>query len=191
VRAALVLFVGFAALAQELGLEAILGAFLAGAIISVADPDRVMTHPDFRRKLEAIGFGFFVPVFFVASGVRFDLDALTSSAANLAMVPVFLAALLVVRGLPALVYRGALDRAHVAVAGILQATSLPFVVAATAIGIELGLVDAATSAALVGAGLLSVLVFPLWGLVLLRRSAGRGRPDAACHVRRPAETEGA
>jgi len=172
VRAALVLFVGFAAVAQELGLEAILGAFIAGAIVSVVDADRVMTHPDFRRKLEAMGFGFFIPVFFVASGVRFDLDALTASAASLAMVAVFLAALLVVRGLPALAYRRVLDRAHVAVAGLMQATSLPFIVAATAIGMELGLIDAATSAALVGAGLLSVLLFPLAGLVLLRRAAG-------------------
>ena len=59
-----------------------------------------MTHPDFRRKLEAIGFGFFIPVFFVTSGVRFDLDALVADASNLAMLPIFLAALLVVRGLP-------------------------------------------------------------------------------------------
>ncbi len=169
VRAALALFVGFAAVAQQLGLEAILGAFVAGAIISLADRDRVMTHPDFRRKLEAIGFGFFIPVFFVSSGVRFDLEALTASASNVAMVPVFLAALLVVRGLPALVYRRVLDGPHTAVAGIMQATSLPFIVAATAIGMELGLIDAAASAALIGAGLLSVLLFPLTGLVLLRR----------------------
>jgi Kef-type K+ transport system membrane component KefB len=174
VRAALVLFVGFAAVAQQLGLEAILGAFIAGAIVSLVDSDRVMTHPDFRRKLEAIGFGFFIPVFFVTSGVRFDLDALTASASNVAMVPVFLGALLLVRGLPALVYRRALDGAHTAIAGILQATSLPFIVAATAIGMDLGLIDAAASAALVGAGLLSVLLFPIAGLLLLRRSA----PDA-------------
>ena len=174
VRAALVLFVGFAAVAQELGLEAILGAFIAGAIVSLVDGDRVMTHPDFRRKLEAIGFGFFIPVFFVTSGVRFDLDALTASASNVAMVPVFLGALLLVRGLPALVYRRVLDGAHTAIAGILQATSLPFIVAATAIGMDLGLIDAAASAALIGAGLLSVLLFPLAGLLLLRRSA----PDA-------------
>ena len=56
----------------------ILGAFIAGAIVSLVDRDEVMTHPDFRRKLEAIGFGFFIPVFFVTSGVRFDLDALTA-----------------------------------------------------------------------------------------------------------------
>jgi Kef-type K+ transport system membrane component KefB len=171
VRAALALFVGFAAIAQQLGLEAILGAFIAGAIISLVDSDRVMTHPDFRRKLEAMGFGFFIPVFFVTSGVRFDLNALTASASNVAMVPVFLTALLISRGLPALVYRRVLDGPHTAIAGIMQATSLPFIVAATAIGMDLGLIDAAASAALIGAGLLSVLIFPLTGLLLLRRSA--------------------
>jgi len=182
VRAALALFVGFAAIAQQLGLEAILGAFIAGAIISLVDADQVMTHPDFRRKLEAIGFGFFIPVFFVTSGVRFDLAALTASASNLAMVPVFLAALLVVRGLPALVYRRVLDGRHTAIAGIMQATSLPFIVAATAIGMDLGLIDAATSAALIGAGLLSVLIFPLTGLVLLRRAAPRDPSEMSTAV---------
>jgi Kef-type K+ transport system membrane component KefB len=168
IRAAIVLFVGFAAVAEELGLEVILGTFIAGAIISLLDRDEVMTHPDFRRKLEAMGFGFFIPVFFVTSGVRFDLDALTAKASNLAMVPVFLVALLIVRGVPALLYRRLLDGRRTLVAGILQATSLPFIVAATAIGLELGLLDAAESAALIGAGLLSVLVFPLLGLTLLR-----------------------
>src|SRR4051794_25780594 len=65
VRGAMVLLVGFAAIAQSLGLEAILGAFAAGAILTLLDADEVMTHPEFRRKLEAIGFGFFIPVFFV------------------------------------------------------------------------------------------------------------------------------
>jgi len=171
VRAAIVLFVGFAAISEQLGLEAILGTFIAGAIISLVDRDEVMTHPDFRRKLEAVGFGFFIPVFFVTSGVRFDLGALTESASNLAMVPIFLAALVAARGLPALLYRGRLGGRHSAIAGLMQATSLPFIVAATAIGMELGLIDAAAGAALIGAGLLSVLLFPLTGLVLLRRAA--------------------
>jgi Kef-type K+ transport system membrane component KefB len=170
VRAAFVLFAGFAAVAESLGLEVILGTFIAGAILSLADRDQVMTHPDFRRKLEAVGFGFFIPVFFVTSGVRFDLDALTASASSLAMVPVFLAALLAVRGLPALLYRQLIDARRTAIAGLMQATSLPFIVAATTIGAELGLIDAAESAALIGAGLLSVLLFPLSGLVLLRRA---------------------
>jgi Kef-type K+ transport system membrane component KefB len=172
IRAAFVLFIGFAAVAEQLGLEAILGAFLAGAVLSLVDRDRAMTHPDFRRKLEAVGFGFFIPVFFVTSGVRFDLDALTASASNLAMVPVFLAALVAARGVPAVLYRRTLGARRTAIAGLMQATSLPFIVAATAIGSELGLIDAAESAALIGAGLLSVLVFPLTGLVLLRG----GRP---------------
>jgi Kef-type K+ transport system membrane component KefB len=177
VRAALVLFVGFAAVADALGLEVILGAFIAGAIVSLADRDQAMTHPDFRRKLEAIGFGFFIPVFFVSSGVRFDLDALTSSTSSVVMVPVFLAALVVVRGLPAVLYRHRLGARKAAIAGLMQATSLPFIVAATAIGLQLGLIDAAGSAALIGAGLLSVLCFPLAGLVLLRRDGAVAEPD--------------
>ena len=92
------------------------------------------------------------------------------------MVPVFLAALVAARGLPALLYRGLLDNRRIAIAGLMQATSLPFIVAATAIGEELGLVDAAEGAALIGAGLLSVLLFPLIGLTLLRRG---GTEDAA------------
>jgi Kef-type K+ transport system membrane component KefB len=169
VRAAFVIFAGFAAAAEALGLEVILGTFVAGMLISVVDRDRVMSHPDFRRKLEAAGFGFFIPVFFVASGLRFDLDALTASASSLLMVPVFLVALLAVRGVPAVLYRSEIGDRRAAIAGLMQATSLPFIVAATAIGAELGLIGAAESAALIGAGLLSVLLFPLIGLVLLRR----------------------
>jgi Kef-type K+ transport system membrane component KefB len=170
VRGAFVLLVGFAAAAQQLGLEVILGTFAAGAILSLADPDRAMTHPDFRRKLEAIGFGVFIPIFFVTSGVRFDLDALTASTSTLAMVPLFLLALLVVRGVPAALYARLLGRRDALVAGLLQATTLPFLVAATAIGRELDLIGAGEGAAVVGAGLLSVLLFPAAGLALLRRS---------------------
>jgi Kef-type K+ transport system membrane component KefB len=173
VRGAVLLMIGFVALAEAFGLEAILGAFAAGAILSLLDRDREMTHPDFRRKLEAIGFGFVIPVFFVASGVRFDLDALLGEPSNLAMVPVFLAALVVVRALPALLYRGLLGGRRSAVAGLLQATSLPFIVAATAIGLELGLLDGAQAAGLIAAGLLSVLLFPAAGLALLTEHAER------------------
>ena len=176
VRGAMVLLIGFAAVAQQLGLEVILGTFAAGAILSLADADRTLTHPDFRRKLEAIGFGVFIPVFFVTSGVRFDLGALAGSASTLLMVPLFVAALLVVRGVPALLYRRLLGGRETLVAALFQATSLPFIVAATAIGLELGLIDAAGSAALVGGGLLSVVLFPAAGLALLR---GRGADGAA------------
>jgi Kef-type K+ transport system membrane component KefB len=170
VRGAVVLLVGFAAAAETLGLEVILGTFIAGALLKLADRDDAMTHPDFHPKLSAIGFGVFIPVFFVTSGVRFDLDALLADADTIVMVPVFLGALLVVRGLPALLYRGYLDRTQIRVAALFQATSLPFIVAATAIGVDLGLVDQAESAALIAAGLLSVIAFPLVGVTMLRRA---------------------
>jgi Kef-type K+ transport system membrane component KefB len=186
VRGAVVLLVGFAAIADSLGLETILGAFMAGAILSLLDRDEAMTHPDFRRKLEAVGFGIFIPVFFVTSGVNYDLEALLSSASNVIMVPIFLAALVAVRGVPALLYRRLLDARHTAIAGLMQATSLPFIVAAVAIGEELGLIGAAEGAALIGAGLLSVLIFPATGLALLTRgergkgagAKGEGEPEA-------------
>ena len=169
IRGAFLLLIVFVAMAERFGLEVILGAFLAGAVLSLVDRDRMMTHPAFRSKLEAVGFGVFIPVFFVASGIQFNLDALFGSASTVARVPLFLLALILVRGLPALLYRPALGNRQTAVAALLQATSLPFIVAASMIGIELGLLDDATGAALIAAGLLSVLVFPLVALTLLRR----------------------
>jgi Kef-type K+ transport system membrane component KefB len=169
VRAAVVLLVGFAALAEQFGLEAILGAFAAGAVLTLVDQDKQMTHPLFRTKLESMGFGFFVPVFFVTTGLKFDLNALLDHPSNLVKVPIFLAALLVARGLPAFVYRNAIGANRAMVAGVLQATSLPFIVAATTIGVDNGLMGSAESSALIAAGLLSVLLFPLIGLTLLRR----------------------
>jgi Kef-type K+ transport system membrane component KefB len=170
VRGAVVLMIAFVALAEGLGLEVILGSFAAGALLSLLDRDRRLTHPNFRTKLEAMGFGLFIPVFFVTVGLRFDLDALLDDPADLAMVPIFLAALLAVRGLPALLYRGFVGARRAAVAGVLQATSLPFIVAATAIGMELGALGTAEGSALIAAGLLSVVIFPLTGLTLLRRA---------------------
>ncbi len=179
VRGAVLLLVGLVALAAELGLEVILGAFLAGAVLTLVDRDEAMTHPALRRKLEAIGYGVFVPVFFVTSGLTYDLDALVDGGA-LAYVPLFLAALLAVRGLPALLYRPLVPTDRVVVAALLQATSLPFVVASTAIGRELGIIDAGDAAALIAAGLLSVLVFPAAALAVLRRDPGmRARLRAA------------
>src|SRR5262249_47812025 len=102
VRFAVLLLVAFTALAERFGLESILGAFLAGAIVGLVDRDSA-SHPNFRTKLEAIGYGFLVPVFFVSSGVKLDLAGLLHSPSALVRVPVFLLALLVVRGLPALI----------------------------------------------------------------------------------------
>jgi Kef-type K+ transport system membrane component KefB len=178
VRGAVLLLALLVWVAQRLGLEVILGAFLAGALLRVVDRDELMTHPKFRGKLEALGYGFLVPFFFVVSGVRFNLKALTDDPANLRLVPLYLAALLVVRGLPAWLYRSRLGTRRMVVAGLLQATSLPFIVAAAQIGIELGKLDQASGAALVAAGLLSVLLFPLAAQTILRGAGVRRGVDS-------------
>jgi Kef-type K+ transport system membrane component KefB len=179
VRAAFVLLIGFTALADEVGLETILGAFAAGALLSLIDRDRVMTHPQFRVKLEAAGFGIFIPVFFVTSGLRFDLNALFASASTVARVPLFLLAIYLVRGLPAIVYVRLLGRSRSVIAGVLQATSLTFTVAATQIGLQLGAVSRASAAGLVAAGLLSVVISPALALALLRREQPETRSKSS------------
>ena len=175
VRLAVVLLVAFVAFATRFGLESILGAFLAGAVISLVDRDS-SSHPHLRTKLEAIGFGFVVPVFFISSGVKLDLTGLMHSPGALVRVPVFFLFLLVVRGVPALLsVRDLGGRATIAV-GLLQATSLPFLVTATQIGLALGKITPVTAAAIVCAGLLSVLVFPPTALALLRNGQD-GSPE--------------
>jgi Kef-type K+ transport system membrane component KefB len=175
VRGALLFLIGFAVLAQLLGLEIILGAFIAGTVLRLVDKDGMMTHPLFRQKLEAVGFGVFIPFFFVVSGIQLDVGALLAGGgAALAPVPIFLLALLLARGLPAVLYRPMVDTKGVPAAALLQATSLPFIVATTGIGMDLGILSPATGAALVVAGLLSVVLFPLSALTLLR---GGKRPS--------------
>jgi Kef-type K+ transport system membrane component KefB len=186
VRAAFLLMIGFTALAESIGLETILGAFAAGALLSLLDRDET-THPQFRLKLEAAGFGVFIPIFFVTSGLRFDLSALFASSSTIARVPLFLLAILLVRGLPAVVFVSLLGPSRSLIAGLLQATSLPFIVAATQIGLQLGVVSRASAAGLVAAGLLSVVISPALGLVLLRRehpetAAPRGLPTPVMPV---------
>jgi Kef-type K+ transport system membrane component KefB len=185
VRGAFLLLIAFVALADQVGLATILGAFAAGALLSLIDRDQEMTHPQFRLKLEGAGFGVFIPIFFVTSGLRFDLNALFSSASTVARVPLFLLALLAVRGLPALFYAKDLGRTKALIAGLLQATSLPFIVTATMIGQQIGVVTRATAAGLIAAGLLSVVAFPAAALALLRRGeqdADDGPTRARAHV---------
>ena len=179
VRLAAVVLIGFAALAMAVGLETILGAFVAGVVLRATDR-QASTHPAFRLKLDAVGYGFVIPVFFVFSGLTFDLASLTGNPAALARVPVLLAGLLVARGVPALAYRRAIGGRATLAAALLQATSLPFLVTAAAVGSAIGAVDPVTAAALVAAGLASVVLFPLSALALLGR--GDGAPAQALAV---------
>jgi Kef-type K+ transport system membrane component KefB len=169
VRGAFLLLALFVVLASRFGLEAILGAFLAGATLKMVDRDEAMTHAFFHHKLEAAGFGVFVPFFFVSTGIKLDVTSLFHSGSALARVPLFLAALVVARALPALLYRPFADRdSQLFAGGLLQATSLSIPVVAGQIGVDLGLIRPENYVALVAAGLLSVIVFPLVSLTLLR-----------------------
>jgi Kef-type K+ transport system membrane component KefB len=167
VRGAFALLAGFVVLAEKFGLEAILGAFMAGAVLKLVDRDQMMTHTHFHQKLTEAGFGIFVPFFFVTSGLKFDGGALFAKSSTLALVPIFVVLLLAARALPALLYRPLLDGRHLLAAGLLQATTLGFIVVASQIGMELGLIAKGTGAAFIAAGLVSVLVFPLTALSLL------------------------
>lgn len=166
VRGAVLLLLALAALAGRFGIELLLASFMAGSVIALIDRDGQMTHPQFHSKLQAVGYGFLIPIFFVSSGLQFDLRALLASPAGLVKIPVFLAALLVVRALPAALYVRDFGHRQSAVAGLLQATSLPFIVAATQIGIALNVLQPSTASALVAAGLLSVVIFPAAALAL-------------------------
>jgi Kef-type K+ transport system membrane component KefB len=159
VRLAVVLMVAFAVLAEHVGLESILGAFLAGAAVAALDRDS-SSHPHFRLKLESMGYGFLVPVFFVTSGMRLDVTGLVASPTDLLRVPVFTLALLAARGMPALLFRRRLGPPATVATGLLLATSLPFIVTATQIGMLTGRLSDITATTLVCAGLVSVLVFP-------------------------------
>jgi Kef-type K+ transport system membrane component KefB len=173
VRLAVVLVFGLVAVAAELGLDLLLGGFVAGIITRVALRGREVAV--FESKLTAVGYGLLIPFFFVTSGMAFDLDALTSSATPMLKVLMFLALFVIVRGTPAmLLYRGALAlRDRLALAAFC-ATELPLVVAITTIAVDQGHMRSSTAAELVGAAILSTLIFPLVGLQLRRG----GEPEA-------------
>jgi Kef-type K+ transport system membrane component KefB len=175
VRLAVVLVFGLVALAAELGLDLLLGGFVAGMITRVALRGREVSV--FDSKLTAVGYGLLIPFFFVTSGMNFDLDALTSSASGMLDLPLFLALFLIVRGTPALLlYRGVLATRERLALAFFSATELPLVVAITTVATETGHMKSSTAAGLVGAAIISALVFPLLGL-RLRRDRGRASPS--------------
>lgn len=178
VRLAVLLLVGFAVLAEHLGLETILGAFVAGALVAGLDRDS-SSHPHLRTKLEAIGYGFAVPAFFVVSGAGLDVRGLLADPSALLRVPVFVLAILLVRGVPAFLTRPRPAPATAAAGALLQATTLPFVVTATQIGVASGRLSPVTGTALVCAGLVTVLLFPAGALGLLRRDGDAGQRRSA------------
>ena len=175
VRLALVVLFGLVFLASEFGFDIILGAFAAGLVVGLVTKGE--KTEDVRLRLEAIGFGFVIPIFFVVTGMEFDLAALFDSPTNLLRLPVFLALFLVVRGAPVfLLYRTAIPKADRMPLTLYSATALPLVVAITTIGLETGHMRPENAAALVGAAMVSVLVFPLLALTLRRRQQAADEP---------------
>jgi Kef-type K+ transport system membrane component KefB len=171
VRLAVLVLASLVILARDFGLDAILGAIAAGIVVALASPGEY--GEALRHKLEGIGYGFFVPIFFVTTGLRYDLQALLSSRLALLQLPMFLGLFLVVRGLPALLVPKELDlRSRIAL-GLLSATQLPLVVAIAEIGVKSGRLKEETASSLVGAGMASVLLFPIAALSLRRMAVLR------------------
>ena len=162
-RLTILLLLGLLVLAGEFGLDVVLGAFLAGAVLRRWAPGDVHA---LEEKLDAIGYGFFIPVFFVTAGMGIDLQSIRESPDRLV---VFFILLLAVRGLPMLVvYRRALPPRERFQLMLLGSTTLPLVVALTEIGLSTGTMLPENAAALVGAGVLSVLFFPLVATAIQR-----------------------
>lgn len=163
VRLVLLILAALAVLSIALDIDMLLGAFTAGILwkLIMREADE-RTREAVDSKIEAVAFGFLVPIFFIYTGVTFDLAALLADPILLLFVPITLVVLLIVRGLPSMLAAppGASLRERVAVM-LMGATALPIIVAVTAIGVSEGIIPTSHAAVLVGAGMLSVLLFPL------------------------------
>ncbi|MFO1066942.1 MAG: cation:proton antiporter [Geminicoccaceae bacterium] len=174
VRLSIVLLIGLASLAQAFSIEFLLGAFAAGVIAGRLFDVALQVRPHHidvvRAKYEGIAFGFLVPIFFVASGMQFDLAALWRDPLSLALLPLFVVLFLVVRGLPALLlYRGTLGAGERLPLALMASTQLPLVIAITDLGVDRKLLEPSLATAMVGAGMLSVLLLPPLALQLRRQ----------------------
>ncbi len=175
VRLSVLLIVALVVLASEFGLDVILGAFAAGVVVGLVIRGR--DAREFQGKLDAIGFGFLIPIFFISTGMSYNVDALLSNASAIALVPGFALMFLIIRGTPALLlYRGEIDAGERAPLALFSAAALPLVVAITEIGTSVGVMRAQEASALVGAAMLSILLFPLAALTLRRRRARAAPP---------------
>ncbi|MFJ9058059.1 MULTISPECIES: cation:proton antiporter [unclassified Streptomyces] len=189
VRFVMLLLACMLGLAEVFGLDVLLGAFAAGILTRLvlhrAAPE---SSDEVLGKVEAMGFGFLVPLFYVVTGIEFDLDALVHDLAALLVVPLFLLLFLLVRGGPVYVFApkdlGSADRAGLA---LFASTCLPLVVAITTIGVDQDLLGSNEAASLVGAAMLSVLVLPLLATRLRSKAGGQGRTATASDAGSEAE----
>ncbi len=179
-RACIFILVLLVLLTKQMGLESILGAFTAGIVVSLASVGQ--TREVLQQKLEGIGYGFLIPIFFVTSGMDYELGDILSHPRSLLLLPLFLALFLIVRGLPLVVFRKTLPRKDLLPLALFSSTTLPLVIAVTEIGVKTGRMHGENAAALVGAGMISVFLFPALALWLRRRTEKTGpllgKPEA-------------
>jgi len=168
VRLSVCLLAALVLLANDVGFDFVLGAFAAGLVVGMAldAPDGAVV----RMRLEGIAFGFVIPIYFVVTGMQFDLDSVLT-ATGLSLAALFLALLLVVRGASALLWLRELGPRRTLGLALFGATALPLIVAITGIGVDRGAIATDVASSLVGAGMISVLVFPLLATAISRASA--------------------
>ena len=168
-RWSMVLLFALLAVASRFGLDVVLGAVLAGMVLRGWTRHLNMDTESLEHKFDAVGYGLFIPIFFISSGMSFDLKSISEDPLRLL---IFFVLLIVVRGLPSLlVYRRTLAPVQRLEMTFITATSLPLLIALAAIGEQDGVMLPSTAASLIGAGVLSVLVFPLIAVGLHRRAA--------------------
>jgi Kef-type K+ transport system membrane component KefB len=179
VRVSLLLIVLLVLLAATLGLDVLLGAFAAGIVVRLFAAGGEIAA--IRGKLEAIGFGFLIPIFFVVSGIDFDAHVFVRNPESLWRVPFFLLLMLVARGIPVyLLYRGRLEPFERFPMALFSATGLPLIVVITSIALSEHRMLQVNAASLVAAGMLSVLLFPALGLWRIRKAGtATGTQDAS------------
>ena len=172
VRIIILLIVAMVAIASKFGLELLLGAFVSGLIARLAI--RPAQSELLVPKLEAVGFGFFIPIFFIVSGMKFDAQSLWKDPNTIIHALFFFGLFIIIRGAPALfLYRKILSVRERFALGFLQATALPMLVVIVEIGISTHHMKQINATALVAAGMLSVLVFPLIGFGILGKTSAR------------------
>lgn len=178
VRIVALLLTAMVWLAAELGLDVLLGAFAAGMVFHLFAAGADEREAELvEAKLHGLGFGFLIPMFFVISGVQFDLDAVIDDPALLAVVPGIVLLFLVVRGAPTALLQREMTRSdRFALAGYL-ATALPMVVVITTVGVDTDRLSSATAATLVAAAMISVLTLPMLAERFRRARVGVGRRD--------------
>ncbi len=179
VRISILILLGFISFANELGMEVVLGAYAAGMMIAMLTKVEILQY-----RLTSIGSGFLIPLFFITSGVEFDLPTLVTSPASLARLVLFCGGFLFIRFVPVFLYKHVLPQRDLLPLALFSATTLPLVVAMTYLGVRTGDMLPENASALVGAAIITVVVFPPLANLLRSKSKETGSDASAAGAAR-------